>query len=375
MIETSLLSCISSFFLAGQFVRIELFNKIVNGYGQEFFIAAYVLYSFYTYRFIPFVSLVKRKSVLFIFFTFVFSFLFSFSQFSVVENSISFLFPLRIALYLCFGVYLYYSVKQKKDTSVFIRSLLYTTSIILLITTAIQYVFFTNLWGLYSAGWDPHAHRTYVTFLDVYVAAAIFGSFFFYWIQKRKWIFVALFLLALILSFSRSAYLALIFSVFVALFPKKKWREFIVILNFFVILVLLVPKPFGEGVHLFRTASISSRIRDYTNAVSLWKNKPILGYGYNRIRFAKEKTGVIRIDDTSHAASSFHSSYAIILVSMGLLGLIFFVFLLFDMMKSFPGIRSILIFLSIMSFFDNVLLHVLVILPFIFILVDQNKKD
>ena len=374
MIEASLLSIIGACLLAGQFVRIELFNRMVNGYGQEFFILLFILYSIRKYGLKPVWKLLQKWDVRAIFVVFVVSFLLTIKDYTLAQNSIAFLFPLRIILYVLFGVYLADVIKRQKNIRIFLDSLLFTFSILLLIATAIQYIFFTNLWSMHSAGWDPHEFRAYVTFLDVFVAGAIFGMFAFYWAKKRNWVLAVLFVVCVVLSFSRSAYVSFLFATCISLFPRKKWKEFVTILAFFITLILFVPKPFGEGVNLLRTVSINSRVLDYREALSIWQKQPLFGHGYNRIRFVKENRDLIKIDDQSHAASSFHSSYLIILATMGVVGLTVFLFCLFQLVKQFPESSSILFFIFCMSLFDNVILHVLVLLPLVLLIVSLKKQ-
>ncbi len=372
MFETYLLYAISACLLAGQFVRIELFNRMVNGYGQEFFILLFILYSLLKYGLEPIKKLSSKKSIKTVGLLFLISFFWTISRYTFAQNLVAVLFPLRLVLYICFGVYLLNFVSKTKSRAI-VDSIVYTFSILLLVGTAIQYFFFTNLWSLYTSGWDPHEFRTYFTFLDVYVAAALFGMLCFYWIKKRNWILSFLFLLSLILSFSRSAYVAFVVVAVFSYLLRKKWKTLFFLIALFVALVVLVPKPFGEGVNLLRTVSINSRIQDYKVALLLWEKQPILGHGYNRIHFVKEKMGLIKMDDASHAASSFHSSFLIVLTTGGLLGLGAFLYLLFDLMRKYKESVSIISFVLIMSLFDNVILHVLVLLPLIILMVDQKE--
>jgi hypothetical protein len=131
--------------------------------------------------------------------------------------------------------------------------------------------------------------------------------------------------------------------------------------------VVLVPKPFGEGVSLLRVASVNSRLRDYQVGLSMAQKKPLLGYGYNRIRYAKEKLDLAKTDDRSHAISSFHSSFLIILVTTGVVGLLAALALMVQYGTRNREFLPILLYICSMSLFDNVLLHVFVLLPFLLI--------
>ncbi|MFH0979866.1 MAG: O-antigen ligase family protein, partial [Candidatus Roizmanbacteria bacterium] len=126
------------------------------------------------------------------------------------------------------------------------------------------------------------------------------------------------------------------------------------------------PKPTGEGVNLTRTFSIISRVEDYREGINLFIKKPILGYGYNRLRYVRN------IQD-SHAGASFSSSYLTILVSSGIMGLIGLMSLVRLIWKKKKNFRFLLLFLAVVSLFDNVLLHpfVLFLSGVLFILSDR----
>jgi O-antigen ligase len=169
------------------------------------------------------------------------------------------------------------------------------------------------------------------------------------------------------MSLSRSAYIAFGISLIYLFIAQKKWKELLISLTAFTLLIVVMPKPFGEGGNLLRTASIEGRMQDFSRGIILFQKKPILGYGYNRIRAAKELQGLIDQDDRSHSLASFHSSFLIILVTTGIVGFLSSMYLLVRLIQKFSYLRIYAIYLISMSVFDNVLLHALVMLPFLFI--------
>lgn len=248
-------------------------------------------------------------------------------------------------------------------------------SIGLLLFSVVQYLFFSDFWGLYALGWDPHLYRMSATYIDVYVAAAMYGVFSLYWYRKQKILLALLFMGCLVFTFSRSAYVSFLLSALLFFILKKKWKELTVVVALFALLVVLVPKPFGEGVSLLRTASVNSRMRDYQMGITMAQKKPIFGYGYNRIRYAKEKLDLAKVDDRSHAVSSFHSSFLIILVTTGVVGLVSSLFLLFQYGMNNRGFAPILFYVCSMSLFDNVLLHAFILLPIILIGAQDDQSS
>jgi len=353
--------------LSGQFARIELINALANVYIHEFLLLIFVVHAFIQFGVTPLRKALRSKAVLLFFFLIIVSFLISMGEFTFLQNSIALLYLIRMVLYTLFGIYLFTLEKSKKNGEVFLYKLIYTFSILLLIITAIQYVFFPNFWGLYTFGWDPHLYRASAIYLDIFIAVAIYGLLALFWFIKKQSILTFLFIVALVLSFSRSAYIAFVLSLLYFFVVQKKWKELLISVSLFALFVVVVPKPFGEGGNLLRTSSINSRILDYKLGLTLWQKKPLLGFGYNRIRFAKEQLHLISMDDRSHSLSSFHSSFLVILVTTGVMGFLASMSLIWLLFWKNPNLRVYFVYILTMSLFDNVLLHVLVLLPFIFL--------
>ena len=83
---------------------------------------------------------------------------------------------------------------------------------------------------------------------------------------------------------------------------------------------------------------------------NLFLKKPIIGYGYNRLRYVRSRS-------ISHAGASFSSSYLTILVSSGIAGLIGLISTMRLIWIRKKNARTLLLFLTTVSLFDNVLLH------------------
>lgn len=375
MFDFLLLSGIFLSLLAGQFARIELINALANVYVHEFLLLIFIVRSFIRFGISPFQKIFKSKVVLTLIYLIGVSFLLSLNEFTQLQNGIALLYLVRVVLHILFGIYLFVLVKRKKYIGVLLPKFIFVFSIALLLVTAIQFVFYPNFWGLYKFGWDPHLYRASAIYLDIFIAAALYGLLIFYWYSKSKKILAFLFVIALVLSFSRSAYVAFIIGLFYMFITQKKWKELFVSLAVFAVVIIFVPKPFGEGGNLLRTSSIKSRILDYNLGITLWKRKPLFGFGYNRIRFAKEQLNLISVDDRSHSLSAFHSSFLVILVTTGIVGFLTSMYLIGTLFKRCPRMRVYILYILVMSLFDNVLLHVLVLLPLLFIAVDTTQSS
>jgi len=297
------------------------------------------------------------------------SFLISLFYYSSQENSIAILYALRLLMYGVFFFYLRYCLKLlsiRLD-----RGIVYI-SVFIFLGSILQYFLYPNIGNIAYLGWDPHISRLVGVFLDPPIAAAIFflaGWFLLSrFLRERKKIYaifsILISFLLIVLTYSRGAFLALFGTMlFYGIFLKRYVAIAIAIMAF-GLLILLIPKAQTESINLLRTTSISARLEDYQKGIEIWKKSPILGIGYNHIRFEKEKyihKVFVESYNPSHGIASFHSSFMIVLVTGGVVGLILFLYILLDLAKKSTFMMIAIVFLSILSFFDNVLLHPFVI--------------
>lgn len=303
----------------------------------------------------------KNFKPIFLFFSILLiSLLNNWTKYSLFENIVGFLYLYRLHLYFIYFFYLHYHLKIYKEFSIVIKRGVIGIAILTIISTLIQYFFYPDLRNLLYIGWDPHLYRTFGVFFDTSISASIFAIFF---LTINQPIIKVIYLILVALSFSRSIYLGLSLTLIHLFISQKQLKKIILFLLFFITLIFFIPKPAGEGVNLKRFYSIESRIEDYLLGINLWKNKPIFGYGYNRIRYIKNSNSV-------HSGATFSSSFLTILVSSGILGLLSFIWVLWSLRKSSKIAPILLIFLSIVSLFDNVILH-----PFILFLLFINLSD
>ncbi|MFA6016550.1 MAG: O-antigen ligase family protein [Patescibacteria group bacterium] len=348
-------------FSLGQLGRISFFNQQVNFYLYEVALALNLFVLFFKYRFQPVKDAWKNfKPIFFFLGILLISLIVDWAKYNLFENTVGALYLYRLHLYLIYFVYLHYHVKINEDFSKVIKRGVLVIAALTIISTLIQYFLYPDLRNLIYQGWDPHLYRTFGVFFDTSIAAAIFGIFF---LTINQPLIKNIYLILIALSFSRSIYIGLSLTLLYLFMQQKRLKKIILFILFFVALIFFIPKPSGEGVNLTRLYSITSRFIDYQQGIKLWKNKPIIGYGYNRIRYVKNS-------DSVHSGATFSSSFLTILVSSGLLGLLSFIWVLWSFRKSNKIASSLLIFLSIISLFDNVLLH-----PFILFLLFINLSD
>lgn len=345
--------------------RMSFFGQQVNFYLYEVLILLVLLVLLVKWGIKPLREAYQKHKIYFLFFlSLVVSFLVNLKGFSPFENFVSFLYLLRLLMYLSYFSYLSYLIKKQPIFKKTINKGVIIFSVITIITSLTQYFFYPNLRNLSYLGWDPHLYRMFGVFFDTSVTGAIFGLLCLYFYLKNKsdktyltnWIFFLIFFIFLILTFSRNAYAAFLAVFIFILFNQRKFKLLFIIIFMFFLFLIIAPKPFGESVNLGRTFSIVSRFEDYKTAIKIWQKKPLLGFGYNRIRYVKKQP-------VGHSGASFHSSYLIILVTGGLIGLALFMRVLVQLGIMNVSATYLILFLSLLSLSDNIILH-----PFILFL-------
>jgi len=380
------------FFSFGQLGRISFFSQQVNLYAYELVLGLLLCNLVYRYWLTPIKQFVKKYRFTTIFLGYLFlSLLISSITFSFFENLIATMYYFRLVFYELIFCYITYLVKANPKIKVTIVRIIYFYIIVTIFTAGIQYVFYPDLRNLNYMGWDEHYYRTFGLFFDASVAGAVYGLliiFIAFRIKERKskiFHIILLFLLILIavLTYSRSLYISFVLLGIYFLFMKLKQKKVPIIRYLLYLLLLaglvfsifsLIPKQKGEGVNLSRTYSIFSRVDDYKTALDIWIKNPIIGIGYNHIGSTKRKLNLLKAEQVgiNHAGNSFHSSYLIILVCGGIIGLFLFIKSAYELYRKFPGCGYCLLLIGLLSLSDNILLHQFVL--FLLILLISNSE-
>ncbi|MFH1827496.1 MAG: O-antigen ligase family protein [bacterium] len=362
-------------FSLGQIGRISIYNQQVNFYLYEILLFSLFLYLFNKFKFKP-LSQNKKKWLLYFPIVLFLSFLITFNRYSQIGNLVSFLYFLRTSFYFIFIVYLNFFIKKQKDLKELINYGLILFITLTIVTSFLQYFLYPNLRNLVYLGWDPHIFRIFGVFLDTSIASAIFGLILLYLILNyKKFIFSTFSKVLLIiaysflglLTYSRGFYISIFITLIYYLLLKKKIKYLMIILFIFVSALFFLPKPFGEGVNLLRTYSITSRIADYKQGFSIWKENPVFGIGYGHLKEFRESIAQL----PSHSLSAFQSSFMTILATAGLLGLVVFFLALKNLWFYSKSAKYYVLFLSIFSLMDNILLHPFILFLLLFLVNDS----
>jgi len=244
------------------------------------------------------------------------------------------------------------------------KSLIFVGFVVVLLGY-IQYLLYPNLRNLYYLGWDDHLYRLFSTFLDPNFAGAFFVLYFLFVLNiligslKKQARFFLLFiglislltLIAIFLTYSRSALLMLMTGSFVFLFLNTRRSFAILIVVVFLLATTLLPKAYKtEGTNLFRIASSQARLDSAKQAIEIFKEDPIFGVGFNSYRYAKHRHGfTFGIWEESHADAGTDNSFLFLLATVGITGFIAYFYMWFKILKI--NIRSKLLIASIAALF------------------------
>ncbi len=350
-------------FLLGQIGRLSFNQQEVNVYLYEIPYFIWIVHSLFKQR----TKLKLPKAAISLIGILLATFLFGIFSVSAYENAVSLMYLVRLSLYLVgFSLTIQHFLK-KTISPIYLNVFFSLVGVI----GVIQYFFYNNLRNLQYLGWDPHLSRVFGQFLDTSVAGAVYGLtlVFILFNQKlfpraMKVLYAISYILLGFFTYSRGFFVSLFIStICYSLAIRRNLKAVLVVLALVVLFVVFSPKPFGEGVNLLRTSTIKSRTTDYEQGFKLWQKNPIIGVGYNRIRYFKEDpislttVSELRGASKNHAGASFHSSYLIILVTTGVFGFGAFVYWLWTVGKMSNFAMISMIFLGTYSLFDNILLH------------------
>lgn len=209
----------------------------------------------------------------------------------------------------------------------------------------IQYIFLPRLELLIFLGeWDIHSFRLFSTFFDpnyagLFIALEIMLLYaFLHKKSSRKTLYLIMLVIsyiALFLTYSRSSIIALAAGTFFFFLIQKKYKVlfgFVSVFLFSLVCLYFYSLQFrGEGVKLFRTASVHTRLSSYQEGINIFIKYPVLGSGFNTYKYARKNFSDLEIvDKYSNASNAPSNSYIFILATTGIFGFGFFsCFLLF----------------------------------------------
>ena len=384
----SLLKIIFSLFILSfpiaEIGRFQFSNGVafsVNDILLAFLVIFWVIYRFLNKKTIG-ESTLKKPVLIFAGIAFA-SLLLNFQHLSTANFLISFSYLLRWGMYA--SVFFIAKEFDKKFKNK-IPYLLVFSGLAVLLIGYIQYFFYPSLKNLFYLGWDEHLYRMFSSFLDPNYAGSFLVLFFVLIlgllyqsakkkIQVRAFVLAVLdffVLLAIYLTYSRSAFIMLAVSLSTFLFLIKKWKLIIFALIGLLLIVFIVPKSFQtEGTNLLRTFSSQQRITSSQVALKIFESNPVFGVGFNAYRYAQNKIGLDNENwQTTHSGAGTDNSFLFVLATTGIVGLASYMYLILSIfilakINFKNNVFSLILFSSLAglilnSFFVNSLFYVFI---------------
>lgn len=297
--------------------------------------------SFLLYTLLSKKALIFPKKIIFtgliFFLTALASTILALNNFSPGQVAASSLFLIRFILYFLIIVVTVNVVESDKIEK-WLNAFLFIGLVFALIGF-LQIMMIPDLSPLTVYGWDPHVNRLASSLLDPNFSGGLLTIFlsisitFYLYKQKNSYLFAAaVFFTAIILTFSRSSYLASMTAVLIIGLVKSPKIIFVAILLFLAVAISSnkVRDRIMGAITIDKTAQ--ARIESWQNGILIFRQNPILGVGFNTYRFAQERYGHFSFDNPQggHSGSGSDSSFVLIAATTGILGFTVFLLLLFQ---------------------------------------------
>ncbi len=275
----------------------------------------------------------------------------------------------RILAYL---VFVFLLQKQLKNKSWLWRLISFN----ILVFGFVQYLFLPDLRFLIYEGYDDHFYRLVSTILDPAFTGLIFvfNLNYYLWQKKKNWSVIVLFVIGLLLTYSRSSYLAFLLSSGVLLLIDKKAAKkaiFLILTCFLLSLPFLPKQSGGDGVNLLRTTSVQARI---DNDQKIWQEIEGVQWLFGQGLFipAQSRQVAKNIPNHSHFADNI---FVFLISNLGIVGSIALILLVLETIK-FGKKENIVLLTSLVShaMFNNNLTQSFVILIFLGLWLSKSQN-
>lgn len=275
------------------------------------------------------------------------------------------LYALRLAAYIAFALSSRLIFKRRELKIAWISA-----GLLILFFGWLQYIFLPDTRFLHIFGWDDHYYRLISTIFDPAFTGMIFVMCFALIHSLRfklsygvKWLLLASLSAGILLTYSRSSYLA--FAILLVVLMAARWSfkkyfpKAIIITGIMLIILALAPKPGGLGVDLARTVTIEARILNIQSALTeLDVQTLIIGKGL----FTRTQ------NPGSHAAVP-DNLFVMLITAMGIPGLALslwgIVLLAKYLYRQDKAVFAILVALILHAQFNNSLLQPFTVLYFL----------
>lgn len=289
------------------------------------------------------------KSIIVFLFILVITYLLNLIRFDTIQMIVAFSYLGRFGMYLILAL-LSFDLLDRDKEKFFFKVILgsFLASFVLIVVLGfLQLQFFGNFleMGMYLKGWDPHIGRLLSTWFDpnyvggylaFMVSIAIAIGLYYHKKFDRKWFIiigaVSFFgLVAIYLTYSRSAYLALIAALGVLAFLKS--RKLLIIAAIVIVIGFGVSPRVQQrfidmwgsarvvlGIDIQQTIDPTARLRLYSwqFATEMITDHPWIGVGYSRYAYEINYRGHGLL--SGHASGGSDSSLLTIWATTGIFG-------------------------------------------------------
>ncbi|KKQ67138.1 MAG: hypothetical protein US86_C0001G0065 [Candidatus Daviesbacteria bacterium GW2011_GWA2_38_24] len=274
------------------------------------------------------------------------------------------LYLIRFSIYTL-SFWIGYSVIFSKVSSLInINKLISIVGLILSILGLLQLIVYPNLDSLTSFGYDPHQGRLVSTWLDPNFLGAFLNISLiltiYLWTHKKEktWGLIGfVILLSIILTFSRSAYLFLLVTLFI--WGYFKFRKLLSLALVVILLSYLISPRFAERINGAVNIDKSARERfvSWKSGVVIFQQKPLLGVGFNNLRYAYKNNNLIKTysEDGGHSGAGVDSSLIFVLATTGVLGFLGYMYFWYKVLQDHFNLSSLS--LSVLSIFLGLLIN------------------
>lgn len=278
----------------------------------------------------------------------VISLLFNLYWLKPLEAVVSFLYFERWVSYasVFFAVRDFHKLCKKK----IILRLLIIDGLIILVLGFLQLFFFPSLIPYIKFGWDKHMYRMFTVFLDPNFAGTFFvlyllltATLAFENFSKKNLkpaiiygIISGMTLIAVYLTYSRTALLMLLITFILFFILIKKFKFIALLIGVTIIYVVIIyPKFYIENMNLLRVNSSIARIDSAKEALQIIVKNPVLGTGFNTYRYAQVKYKFRSENQKipNHADAGSDNSFLFVTATTGFIGLISYLYIWFCLIK------------------------------------------
>ena len=257
---------------------------------------------------------------------------------------------------------------------------MYVICVVIIIVGLLQYFFYSDLRPFVYLGWDEHYLRLFGTFLDPNFTGALLVLFLLFTLgysqskgamKAEQFVIIASTLLAIFLTYSRSSYIMLLLSSTTYFLLSQQIKKIGVFFIIAITIFIIIPKNLpSEGVNLLRTASINARQDEYKKALVIIKDNPLLGVGFNTLRYTRVRYGFSEPQDAAGSLSTggFPNSLLVVAATSGIIGLLGYLniwrLIILQTFRQKAYIRA-LILASIIGLFTHALFENTLFYPFV----------